>query len=193
VRRRERGNDRHRRAGLAWIAHHLRPGRGQCVAADAPRHAMAASRRLSDCLARYAHCFFVQAGHRALANPGKDRGAAGTLAADGARPHRRDHHHLALTHAFLSIVLGVPRAGVISALIQLKGRSHVPRPRRAGGGGQRPLRHPRAEIGAPVPEPTGGRKKGYHPHKRRVACATALAAHTRSLRRTRSSGVGHSR
>ena len=29
-------------------------------------------------------------------------------------------------------------------------------------------------------------------HNRTVACATALAAVTRSLRRTRSSGVGHS-
>jgi CRP-like cAMP-binding protein len=99
-------------------------GRGQCVAADALRHAMAASRQLSDCLARYAHCFFVQAGHTALANAhGK---IDGRLARWLLMAHDRiAGDRLTLTHEFLSVVLGVRRAGVTTALNQLEARALI--------------------------------------------------------------------
>jgi CRP-like cAMP-binding protein len=93
-------------------------GRGQCVAA------MAASRQLSEYLARYAHCFFVQAGHTALAN------AQGTIDERLARWLLMAHDriagdHLALTHELLSVAFGVRRAGVSIALNQLEARALI--------------------------------------------------------------------
>jgi len=43
-------------------------GEGQCIAADNLRRAMKQSTTLSAFLLRYAHVFFVQVGHAALAN-----------------------------------------------------------------------------------------------------------------------------
>ena len=92
------------------------------IAADELRLALAASKSLASTLARYAHYFFVQTGHTALAN------AQGTIEKRLARwllmAHDRiDGDRLVLTHEFLSIMLGVRRAGVTTALNQLEARA----------------------------------------------------------------------
>jgi CRP-like cAMP-binding protein len=99
-------------------------GTGRCMPADALRDAMTASRSLAAWLTRYAHCFFVQAGHTALAN------AQGKIEERLARWLLMAHDRVAgdrlsLTHEFLSVVLGVRRAGVTTALNQLEARALI--------------------------------------------------------------------
>lgn len=74
---------------------------------------------LSACLMRYVHVFAIQAAHTALANAqGKieERLARWLLMAED----RLEGDELHLTHEFLSVMLGVRRAGVTTALHQLE-------------------------------------------------------------------------
>jgi CRP-like cAMP-binding protein len=94
-------------------------GEGQCIATGELRRAMKESRSLAAFLLRYAYSFFVQAGSTALANArGKveERLARWLLMAHD----RVGRDELALTHEFLSVMLGVRRAGVTSALHRLE-------------------------------------------------------------------------
>ena len=82
------------------------------------RGLMEKSPALAAGLMRYAHVFAVQAGHTALAN------AQGKIEERLARwllmAHDRLDDELHLTHEFQSIMLGVRRAGVTTALHQLE-------------------------------------------------------------------------
>jgi CRP-like cAMP-binding protein len=94
-------------------------GRGQRIAADALQAAISARPTLAASLLRYAHVFHIQAGHTALAN------AHGKIEERLARWLLMAHDRLVgdtlhLTHEFLSIMLGVRRAGVTTALHQLE-------------------------------------------------------------------------
>src|SRR5262245_20325943 len=94
-------------------------GHGRCVDASVLRGLMEKSRSLLACLMRYAHVFAIQAGHTALANgQGKieERLSRWLLMAQD----RLEGDELHLTHEFLSVVLGVRRAGVTTALHQLE-------------------------------------------------------------------------
>jgi CRP-like cAMP-binding protein len=94
-------------------------GEGQCISAGALRAVMEQSRSVSTILLRYAHVFLVQAGHTALANArGKieERLARWLLMAHD----RLEGDDLHLTHELLSVMLGVRRAGVTTALHQLE-------------------------------------------------------------------------
>jgi CRP-like cAMP-binding protein len=90
-------------------------GAGQCIAADALRAAIDQSPTLLKSLLLYAHVFVVQAGYTALANGQgdlKERLARWLLMAHD----RIEGDELVLTHEFLSLMLGVRRAGVTVAL-----------------------------------------------------------------------------
>jgi CRP-like cAMP-binding protein len=93
-------------------------GTGQRIAAGELRDAIGASVSLHQVMLRYAHTFLVQTSQTALANGrGKieERLARWLLmAAD------RVEGELALTHEFLSIMLGVRRSGVTTALQELE-------------------------------------------------------------------------
>jgi CRP-like cAMP-binding protein len=94
-------------------------GHGRRMDASALRGLLDNSRSLSAYLAKYAHVFAVQAGHTALAN------AQGNIEERLARwllmaHDRLNGDDLHLTHEFLSIMLGVRRAGVTTALHQLE-------------------------------------------------------------------------
>jgi CRP-like cAMP-binding protein len=94
-------------------------GHGRSIGASDLRLVMEKSPSLPLCLMRYAHVFAVQAGYTALANAqGKieERLARWLLMAHD----RLEGDELHLTHEFLSIVLGVRRAGVTTALHQLE-------------------------------------------------------------------------
>jgi len=94
-------------------------GHGRCINAAVLRGLMEKSPSLLSCLMRYAHVLSVQVGHTALANAqGKieERLARWLLMADD----RLEGDELRLTHEFLSIMLGVRRAGVTTALHQLE-------------------------------------------------------------------------
>jgi len=94
-------------------------GRGRCIGASVLCELLDKSPSLRASLARYAHAFMVQAGHTALANAqGKieERLARWLLMAHD----RLEGDDLHLTHEFLSIMLGVRRAGVTTALHQLE-------------------------------------------------------------------------
>ena len=95
------------------------PGEAQCIRADALRCVMERSSAVSGCLLRYAQAFLVQAGHTALAHArGKieERLARWLLMAHD----RLEGDELHLTHEFLSVMLGVRRAGVTTALHHLE-------------------------------------------------------------------------
>jgi len=94
-------------------------GKAQCIGVDALRVVMEQSRSVSSCLLRYAQAFLVQAGHTALAHArGKieERLARWLLMAHD----RLEGDELHLTHEFLSVMLGVRRAGVTTALHHLE-------------------------------------------------------------------------
>jgi len=90
-------------------------GHGQCIPAYDLLSAMRQSEVLQDTLLRFAHVFAVQSGYTALANAhGKleERLARWLLMAQD----RIANDELLLTHEFLSLMLGVRRAGVTVAL-----------------------------------------------------------------------------
>jgi len=93
-------------------------GQGQRMAAGDLRDAIGASVRLHQVMLSYAHTFMVQTSQTALANGRskiEERLARWLLmAAD------RVEGELALTHEFLSIMLGVRRSGVTTALQELE-------------------------------------------------------------------------
>lgn len=94
-------------------------GHGRRIASRVLRDLMETSRSLSACLMRYVHTFAVQSAHTALANAqGKieERLARWLLMAHD----RLDSDELHLTHEFLSVMLGVRRAGITTALHQLE-------------------------------------------------------------------------
>jgi CRP-like cAMP-binding protein len=93
-------------------------GTGQRIAAGELRDAIGASVSLHKVMLRYAHTFLVQTSQTALANGRskiEERLARWLLmAAD------RVEGELVLTHEFLSIMLGVRRSGVTTALQELE-------------------------------------------------------------------------
>jgi len=94
-------------------------GHGRCIGASVLRGLMERSPRLRACLMCYAHVFAVQTAHTALAN------AQGTIEERLARwlvmaHDRLEGDELHLTHELLSVMLGVRRAGITTALHQLE-------------------------------------------------------------------------
>jgi CRP-like cAMP-binding protein len=99
-------------------------GHGHSIPAEDLRSAMAASASLVRALLNYAHVFSVQASYTALANAhGKleDRLARWLLMAQD----RVEDSELVLTHEFLSLMLGVRRAGVTVALQHFESRGLI--------------------------------------------------------------------
>lgn len=94
-------------------------GEGQRIIADELRKAIKASSSLQHLLLRYVQAFLVQTSHSAVANARSqldERLARWILMA-----HDRIHDDtLTLTHEFLSLMLGVRRAGVTETLQSLK-------------------------------------------------------------------------
>jgi CRP-like cAMP-binding protein len=94
-------------------------GSGLSIPSDALRQAMLQSPSLHRVLMRYAHAFFIQTTYTALTNGRskvEERLARWLLMARD----RVDGDELPLTHEFLSIMLGVRRPGVTSALRTLR-------------------------------------------------------------------------
>jgi hypothetical protein len=90
-------------------------GHGHCIAAEDLRTVMAESASLVKALLKFVHVFGVQSAYTALANAhGKieERLARWLLMAQD----RIGEDELILTHEFLSLMLGVRRAGVTVAL-----------------------------------------------------------------------------
>jgi CRP-like cAMP-binding protein len=90
-------------------------GRAQCITAADLQDAMNASRSLLARLLHYAHVCSVTLAHTALANARaslEERLARWLLMAHD----RSDNDEIALTHEFLSLMLGTRRAGVTTAL-----------------------------------------------------------------------------
>ena len=90
-------------------------GKGQQIGSQDLRAAMARSSTMRDCFLLFAHVFSVQTAYTALANSqGKleDRLARWLLMAQD----RLESDELLLTHEFLSLMLGVRRAGVTTGL-----------------------------------------------------------------------------
>jgi CRP-like cAMP-binding protein len=99
-------------------------GHGQRISADALREALAKSRTLASTLLSYVHLFILQAGQTALAN------ARGKIEQRLARWLLMAHDRLGgsdllLTQEFLSIMLGVRRAGVTAAINALGARGLI--------------------------------------------------------------------
>jgi CRP-like cAMP-binding protein len=99
-------------------------GAGHCIAASDLRAAMDQSPTLLKNFLLYAHVFAVQSGYTALAN------AQGKLEERLARwllmaQDRIDGDELLLTHEFLSLMLGVRRAGVTTALQHFEGKGVI--------------------------------------------------------------------
>jgi CRP-like cAMP-binding protein len=95
-------------------------GRGQCIKTPALRKAMQASPSLRGVLLKYVQVFMVQTAHTAVSNARaklEQRLARWILMAHD----RLDGVSLPLTHEFLSLMLGVRRAGVTEALQALEG------------------------------------------------------------------------
>jgi CRP-like cAMP-binding protein len=93
-------------------------GEGQHISAAALRKAMEASRTLHGLLLKYVQAFAVQTAHTAIANAKAkldERLARWILMAHDRIPGNT----LPLTHEFLSLMLGVRRAGVTEALQSL--------------------------------------------------------------------------
>jgi CRP-like cAMP-binding protein len=106
-------------------------GEGQRIKADELRNALNASPSLRDLLLKFAQVFMVQTAHTAIANAHAhidQRLARWILMAHD----RIGDKTIPLTHEFLSLMLGVRRAGVTEALQSLKrqklidtGRNHI--------------------------------------------------------------------
>ena len=99
-------------------------GEGQRITASALRKAMNASRTLQSLLLKFVQVFMVQTAHTAIANaraPIDQRLARWILMAHD----RTSDNTLPLTHEFLSLMLGVRRAGVTEALHSLKRRKLI--------------------------------------------------------------------
>lgn len=104
------------------------PGRGLRIPADKLRAAMAARPTLAVVLQRFVHAFMAQTASSVLAN------GRGSLEARLSRwllmAHDRvDGDDVPVTHEFLSIMLGVRRPSVTSALTELERRMLVVRRR----------------------------------------------------------------
>ncbi len=100
-------------------------GDGQQITTINLRSAMKRSTTLRECFLLFSHAFCIQSGYTALAN------AKGSLEQRLARwllmaQDRLQKDQLVLTHEFLSLMLGVRRAGVSSALqhFEVKGLLH---------------------------------------------------------------------
>jgi hypothetical protein len=91
-------------------------GHGQCIQADDLLSAMSQSAALQDTLLRFAHVFTVQSGYTANGKI-EERLARWLLMAQD----RIANDELLLTHEFLSLMLGVRRAGVTAALQHFEG------------------------------------------------------------------------
>jgi CRP-like cAMP-binding protein len=94
-------------------------GSGQRLSAEHLRKAIAASATLQHTLLRFAHSFLAQTTQTALANGRskiEERLARWLLMAQD----RVDAKELPLTHEFLSVMLGVRRPGVTTALQELE-------------------------------------------------------------------------
>jgi CRP-like cAMP-binding protein len=94
-------------------------GRGQCIKTPALRKAMQASPSLQGLMLKYVQVFMVQTAQTAVANARakiEERLARWILMAHD----RLDGASLPLTHEFLSLMLGVRRAGVTEALHALE-------------------------------------------------------------------------
>jgi CRP-like cAMP-binding protein len=94
-------------------------GHGRRIIADALREAMQGSPTLQFQLLKYVRAFMVQTTHTAISNARArlyERLARWILMADD----RVDGNRLPLTHEFLSLMLGVRRAGVTEALHALQ-------------------------------------------------------------------------
>ena len=93
-------------------------GTGSRIAADDLRRAMRKSDSLSRVLLNFVNAFLIQTSHTALSNGTasiEERLARWLLMAQD----RLDGSEVPLTHEFLSLMLGVRRAGVTRALNQL--------------------------------------------------------------------------
>jgi CRP-like cAMP-binding protein len=99
-------------------------GDGQHISSAALCVAMEDSKTLHGLLLRYVQAFMVQTAHTAIANARAtldQRLARWVLMADDRIPGGK----LPLTHEFLSLMLGVRRAGVTEALHSLSGRRFI--------------------------------------------------------------------
>jgi CRP-like cAMP-binding protein len=94
-------------------------GGGVRIKSNKLRDAMRASSSLNDLFLRYAQAFSVQVAHTALANGRYSIGER--LARWLLMSQDRVGDELPLTHEFLSLMLGVRRAGVTEALQRLEG------------------------------------------------------------------------
>jgi CRP-like cAMP-binding protein len=103
-------------------------GEGVRVSADGLREAMQASSSLRKFLLRYAEAFSVQVAHTALANGRFSIGER--LARWLLMSQDRLGDEILLTHEFLSLMLGVRRAGVTEALQRLEGMKAIRSTRR---------------------------------------------------------------
>ena len=100
------------------------PGDGQRIAADKLRGAIAQSRSLERALLSFAHAFMNQTASTALSNGTatlEERLARWLLMAND----RLRGDEVPLTHEFLSLMLGVRRAGVTVALNYLEDRALI--------------------------------------------------------------------
>jgi CRP-like cAMP-binding protein len=99
-------------------------GEGQHISVSAFRNALDASATLNELLLKYVQVFMVQTAHTAIANARArldERLARWILM---AHDRVRDDT-LPLTHEFLSLMLGVRRAGVTEALQSLKSQRFI--------------------------------------------------------------------
>lgn len=113
------GNHRSPHATYIQIA-----GEGWQLPVEALRTAMSKSDRLRNTLLKFIQAFMVQTAHTAVANGRatvEERLARWLLMAQD----RMDSAHLSLTHEFLSLMLGVRRAGVTVALQALEQRGWI--------------------------------------------------------------------
>jgi CRP-like cAMP-binding protein len=107
------GNDRSPNETFIQVA-----GTGSRIAADDLRQAMRKSASLTRLLLNFVNAFLIQTSHTALSNGTatiEERLARWLLMAHD----RLDGNEVPLTHEFLSLMLGVRRAGVTMALNQL--------------------------------------------------------------------------
>ena len=103
-------------------------GEGYCISGHNQRQAINESGTMLKCFQRYAHVFAVQTGYTALAN------ARGKIEERLARwllmtHDRMDDNQLKLTHEFISLMLGVRRAGVTDALQAFEAKGLIDRAR----------------------------------------------------------------
>ena len=100
------------------------PGTGKCIAATELRKATQASVSLRDSLLKFAQAFGVQTTHTAVSNVQSRLDVR--LARWLLMAHDRiGDDTLPLTHEFLSLMLGVRRAGVTEALHALRERGLI--------------------------------------------------------------------